>query len=45
MSPLLLNPDFFTTSRRNAFENIVGKRENAGKQHFLFFPQCFLPYH
>ena len=22
-------------------ENIVGKRENAGYQHFLFFPQCF----
>ena len=21
-------------------ENIVGKRENAGYQHFLFFPQC-----
>ena len=26
------------------FENIVGKGENAGNQHFLFFPQCFLPY-
>ena len=22
-------------------ENIVGKEENAGYQHFLFFPQCF----
>ena len=22
-------------------ENIMGKRENAGFQHFLFFPQCF----
>ena len=22
-------------------ENIVGKRENAGYQHFLIFPQCF----
>ena len=22
-------------------ENIVGKGENAGKQHFLLFPQCF----
>ena len=22
-------------------ENIVGKEENAGDQHFLFFPQCF----
>ena len=29
-----------------AFENVVGKGENAGKQHFLLFPQCFffLPY-
>ena len=26
-----------------AFENIVGKEENAGNQHFLLFPQCFLP--
>ena len=25
------------------FENIVGKGENAGKHHFLLFPQCFLP--
>ena len=22
-------------------ENIVGKSENAGLQHFLLFPQCF----
>ena len=22
-------------------ENIVGKAENAGYQHFLLFPQCF----
>ena len=25
------------------FENIVGKGENAGDQHFLLFQQCFLP--
>ena len=25
-----------------AFVNIVGKGENAGNQHFLLFPQCFL---
>ena len=24
-------------------ENIVGKGENAGYQHFLLFPQCFYP--
>ena len=29
---------------RKAFENIVGKGENAGNQHFLLFPQCFLLY-
>ena len=23
------------------FENIVGRRENAGNQHFLLFPRCF----
>ena len=25
------------------FENIVGKGDNAGNQHFLLFPQCFHP--
>ena len=29
----------FSVSDRE--ENIVGKGENAGYQHFLFFPQCF----
>ena len=27
---------------KKAFENIVGKGENAVNQHFLLFPQCFL---
>ena len=26
------------------FENIVEKGKNAGNQHFLLFPLCFLPY-
>ena len=26
------------------FENIMGKGENAGNQHFLLFPKCFLPF-
>ena len=26
----------------NPFENIVGKGEIAGNQHFLLFPQCYL---
>ena len=29
---------------RKAFENVVGKRENASNQHFLLDPQCFLNY-
>ena len=28
-------------SLSNRVENIVGKGENAGFQHFLIFPQCF----
>ena len=32
-----------TTQTKKPFENIVGKGENAGYQHFLLFPQCFLP--
>ena len=31
------------TLRKKPFENIVGKGENAGKQHFLLCQQCFLP--
>ena len=31
-----------TTLRKEAFENILGKGENAGNQHFLLFPKCFL---
>ena len=31
------------TALQQVFENIVGKGENAGNQHFLLFLQCFLP--
>ena len=34
-----------TTLKEKALENTVGKVENAGNQHFLLFPQCFLLYH
>ena len=34
------NALFFTTLKKEAFENIAGKEENAGDQHFLLFPQC-----
>ena len=33
-----------TSLRKYPFENIVEKGENAGNQHFLLFPQCFLPF-
>ena len=32
------------TLGKKPFENIVGKGENAGNQHFLLFPQCFVPF-
>ena len=32
------------SQRKEAFENILGKGENAGNQHFLLLPQCFLPF-
>ena len=33
-----------TTPRKKPFENMMGKGENAGNQHFFLFPQCFLPF-
>ena len=30
------------TLKKKAFENTVGKGENAGNQLFRLFPQCFL---
>ena len=33
-----------TTLGKKSFENIVGKGENDGNQHFLLFPQSFLPF-
>ena len=32
-----------TIQKKKPFENIVGKGENAGYQHFLLFLQRFLP--
>ena len=34
------NPDL----KKKPFENIVGKGENAGNQHFLLFPHYFPPF-
>ena len=33
-----------TTLKQSVFENIVGKGEYAGNQHFLLFLPCFLPF-
>ena len=32
----------FNNHGKKASESIVGKGENAGHQHFLLSPQCFL---
>ena len=32
----------FNDCEKSAFCKSSGKKENAGKQHFLPFPQCFL---
>ena len=32
------------TLNEKSFENIVGKGENAGNQHFLLFPTMFYSY-
>ena len=40
--PFTTLPRFLTTLKRKPFENIEGEGENAGNQHFLLFPQCFL---
>ena len=42
-NPLPHNPEFLMSLRKELFGNIVGKGENVGNQHFLLFPQCFLP--
>ena len=38
LSHVLIQP------RNKALENMVGKGENPGKQHFLLFQQYFLPF-
>ena len=40
---LSTQPRLLTTLKKKPFENNVGNGENAGNQHFLLFPQCFLP--
>ena len=38
------NTDFLTTWGKKAFENILGKGENAGNPYFPLCPKCFLLY-
>ena len=33
------NQDFYMTLKKKYFENLFGKGENAGNQHFLIFQQ------
>ena len=42
INPFPMTP--FDRSGKTPFQSIVGKGENAGDQHFLLFPQCFLLY-
>ena len=41
-SKILMFGKELMTLRKIAFENIIGKGENAGNQHFLLFPLCLL---
>ena len=43
LNPYNTIPTFNEPEKETFFENIVGKGENAGYQHFLLFLQCFLP--
>ena len=43
-NPITQNPEFSRPFQEKSFENIMEKGENAGNQHFLLFPQCFLPF-
>ena len=38
------NLNFLRPSRKRPVETILGKGENAGNQHFLLFPKCFLSF-
>ena len=43
-SKILLCRNGLMILKKQSFENIVGKGENAGSQHFLLLQQCFLIY-
>ena len=41
---IFFKSEFLMPLRWNAYENMVGKAENASNHHFLLFSQCFPPY-
>ena len=41
INPFIKPTRVLSTLRKERFENIVGKEENAGNQHFLSFQQYF----
>ena len=45
VKPFTTQSRLLTTLRKEPFENLVGNGENAGNQHSLNFPQCFLHFH
>ena len=38
---ITFNKNTIVYDEKTAFENIIGKGENAGNQHFLIFPYVF----
>ena len=42
VKPFISQSEVLTTRKGKTYENIVGRGENAGNQHFLLFSQCFL---
>ena len=44
VKPFNTKSELLTTLEEKCFENIAGKGENAGNQHFLLFPQCIQPF-
>ena len=41
MNKMNVTQQFKFVLERDQVENILGKGENAGYQHFLLFPKCF----
>ena len=39
------NPDSSDPKKEGLLKTMWKKGENAGNQHLLLFPQCFLPFH